>query len=88
LGFIESEGNPSCCVGFDEEFMALLKEVSCNHKVSPSSSKLGNKGSRELKRLECSINYDLKVESSSCGKGKGRGFLFLNEARFEGEEPS
>jgi hypothetical protein len=70
------------CVGFEEQFMALLTfiEASCSHKVSASSSKLGNKGSRELRRLECSINYDSKGESSSCGKGKERGLSVLNEA--------
>lgn len=38
--------------------MAFLKviEASCSHRVSSSSSsKHGNKGSMELKRLECSI---------------------------------
>jgi hypothetical protein len=41
------------CVGFEKEFMALLTiiEASRSHKVSSSSSKHGNKGSRELKRL-------------------------------------
>jgi hypothetical protein len=41
------------CVGFEKEFMALLTviEASRSPKVSSSSSKHGNKGSRELKRL-------------------------------------
>jgi hypothetical protein len=37
------------CVGFKEQFMALLTviEAICLHKVSASNSKVGNKGSRE-----------------------------------------
>jgi hypothetical protein len=29
----------------------------------------GNKGTKELKRLECSINYNIKSESASREKG-------------------
>lgn len=32
-----------------------------------------NKGIRELKRLNCSVNYDKKGGQSSSGGGKGRG---------------
>jgi hypothetical protein len=62
--------------------MAILTaiEASRSHQGSASSSKLGNKGSRELRRLECSINYDSKGESSSHGKGKARGLSALYEA--------
>jgi hypothetical protein len=61
--------------------MALLIVivVSRSHKVSTSTSKNGSKGSRELKRLESSVNYDPKRESSSHGERKG-GVLVLNEA--------
>jgi hypothetical protein len=54
--------------------------VLCRHEVSASNSKLGNKGSRELRRLECSIDYDSKGEISRRRKGKEMGFLVLNEA--------
>lgn len=48
------------CVGYEDQFIALLTviEASHIHKVSTYTCKLGNKGSRELKRMECSINYD------------------------------
>lgn len=48
--------------GFKEEFMALLTAIEASHsqKESTSSSKLGNKENRELKKLSCSINYDSK----------------------------
>lgn len=42
---------------------------------SASSFKKRNKGTRELKRLDCSINYDSKGESSTCGKGKNKGLV-------------
>lgn len=45
-----------------------------------SNSKLVDRGNRELKRLACSISYDPKGVTSSRGRGKGRGFLVLNEA--------
>lgn len=67
------------CVSFKEQFMAIMIsiEASRSHKVSASSSKLGNKGSRELRRLECSINYDLIGETSSRGKSKEKGYELL-----------
>lgn len=42
--------------------MALLTAIEASHsqKESTSSSKLGNKENRELKKLSCSINYDSK----------------------------
>jgi hypothetical protein len=52
------------CEGFDEQFMAILTIIEASRlpKGSGSISKLGNKGNRELKRLECSINYASKSE--------------------------
>lgn len=35
-------------------------------------SKCGSKAKRELKNLECSVNYDATSECSSRGKGKVR----------------
>jgi hypothetical protein len=48
------------CASFKEQFKATMTSIEASHscKVSTSSSKLGNKGRRELRRLECSINYD------------------------------
>jgi hypothetical protein len=62
--------------------MAILIaiEASCTKKVLASNSKPRNKGSTELRRLECSINYDSKGGSSSRGKRKERGLSVLNEA--------
>jgi len=48
-------------------------EISVPNISSSSFSKLENKRFRELKRLACFINYDLKGGQSSRGKGKGRG---------------
>lgn len=67
------------CEGFEDEVKALFTAIEASRHQngladSPSSiSKLGNRGQRELKRLACSINYDLKRGHSSRGKGKGRG---------------
>jgi hypothetical protein len=62
--------------------MAILTaiEASRSQKGSTSNSKLLDRGTRELKRLACSINYDSKGGSSGCGRVKGRGFSVLNEA--------
>lgn len=70
------------CVGFEEQFMEILIaiEASCTKKVLASNYKPRNKGSTELRWLECSINYDSKGGSSSHGKRKERGLSVLNEA--------
>jgi len=70
------------CEGYEEQFMAILTaiEASRSQKGSTSNSKLLDRGTRELKRLACSINYDSKGGSSGCGRVKGRGFSVLNEA--------
>lgn len=83
LGIAESKGYPPYCgvgllrEGFEEELMTLLTAiyVSLLREGSASSSKLVNRGNKELKRLSCSINYDSKGGSSSQGKVKGRGFF-------------
>lgn len=65
-----------------EHFMPLLTTIEAgrHQKDLVSKSKLVNKGNRELKLLACTINYDPKGGSSSCGKGKGRGSSVINEA--------
>jgi hypothetical protein len=70
------------CEGFVEKLMALLTaiEASCIRVDLASISRRVNRGNMELKRLVCSINYDSQGGSSSCGRGKSRGFSVLNEA--------
>lgn len=68
------------CEGFEEELLALFAaiEASNSKQASASCSSLGKRGSRELKSLVCSINYDANSGSASCGRVKGRaasGFL-------------
>jgi hypothetical protein len=59
--------------------IAIEAEECCRQHGLASSSKQGNKGSRELSNLECSINYDSKGECSSRGKGRSfwRSYVFL-----------
>ena len=59
------------CVGHRKRFLALLifLEEEHHHEVLASPSICG---SRELKNLECSINYDVRGSCSSCGIGKER----------------
>lgn len=72
------------CEGYGEDLMALLTTIESGQfqgdQASPSSplSKSANRGQQELKRLACSINYDLKGFHSSRGKGKGRGSSCLS----------
>jgi hypothetical protein len=40
----------------------------------------GVKGQREIKRLDCSINYEKKGEQSYRRRGKGKGVSCVNEA--------
>jgi hypothetical protein len=65
-------------VGYEEQFMVILIVIEAihSHMVLGSTSK----GNRELKRLECSINYDSKFEASSRASGKERGYSIFNEA--------
>ncbi|XP_035543339.1 uncharacterized protein LOC118347632 [Juglans regia] len=60
--------------GYEEQFMALLVAIEA------SRSKSASKQDRELKRLTCSINYDVKEGSSGRVRSKGRGKLSFNEA--------
>jgi hypothetical protein len=55
------------CVGHEKQFLALLTnlEEEHHHEVSATPSKHGTKGSRELKNLECSINFDARGDCSS-----------------------
>jgi hypothetical protein len=42
--------------------------------VAGSSSSMSSKGTRELNRLACSVNYDAHSGSTSRGRCKGRAF--------------
>lgn len=67
-------------VGYKEQLMALLTIIEDQHRLEElaSLSKLGMKGSNDIRNLECSIKYDIRGESSSRGKGKDKGFsVFL-----------
>lgn len=57
-------------VGCEEQTLALLTAIEENHRWEALASLSNFKDSRELRNLECYINYDAKGESSSCGKGK------------------
>jgi hypothetical protein len=56
------------CGGDGKQLLDLLTALDKEHcqEVSVTPSKRGTKGSRELKNLECSINF----EGSNHGKGK------------------
>jgi hypothetical protein len=43
-------------------------------KVAGSSSSTSSKGTGELNRLACSVNYDVHSGSTSRGRCKGRAF--------------
>jgi hypothetical protein len=65
--------------GFEDELMALFNAIEATRNQnglasSPCSlSKIVNRGHHELKRLACSLNYDLKGRHYSRGEGKGDG---------------
>lgn len=87
MGLAESEGIQIhvrlSYKSFEEDLMALLTAIEESHYQNDlaSSSKLVNRENKDLKRLSCSVNYDLKGGSSNRGKIKGRGILvsFLYE---------
>lgn len=63
------------CDGFEGDLIALLTAIEASHNRGEwvSNSKSAIRGKRELKRLSCSINYDLTGGSSSRSTVKGRG---------------
>lgn len=62
------------CVGEGKKTLALLTAIEKEHRWEELDSLSSSKGYRELKNLECSINYDAKGASSSRGKGKAHAF--------------
>jgi hypothetical protein len=70
------------CDQFEDKLLALFELIETKRVQSlamvPSVS--GVKGQREIKRLDCSINYDKKGVQSYRRRGKGRGLFSVNEA--------
>ncbi|XP_040988756.1 uncharacterized protein LOC121236396 [Juglans microcarpa x Juglans regia] len=65
------------CDRYEERFMALLIAMEAGR---PTAMKSAVRKERELKRLECSINYDNKEGTSGRDRSKGRDSIFVNEA--------
>lgn len=69
------------CKGFEGQLLAILTAIEVEEvrrqQGLASTPKKRNKGSRELRGLEYSINYDSKKECSNRGKGRNGGFQFL-----------
>ncbi|KAF5472286.1 hypothetical protein F2P56_009019 [Juglans regia] len=61
------------CTGFEEQFWALIIAIE------ESRLKSATKRERELKRLQCSINYEGKEGSCSRDRTKGRGMNIVHE---------
>jgi hypothetical protein len=68
------------CEGFKDQMLALFflrsKQVDIRTVwlvCQILCFKPTNRGNRELKRLVCSVNYDIKGVHSNRGKGKRRG---------------
>jgi hypothetical protein len=70
------------CDQFEDKLLALFELIEARRVQSlamvPSVS--GVKGQREIKRLDCSINYDKKGVQSYRRRGNGRGLFCVNEA--------
>jgi hypothetical protein len=68
------------CDGHEEELLALFTAIEAkrmNRKGGSSQQKgdkVGNRGNRELKRLECTVNYDVKGSATMTGKGRNGKF--------------
>jgi hypothetical protein len=74
------------CDQYEDKLLALFELIEARrvHSLADSLAMVtatpGVKGQREIKRLDCSINYDKKGEQSSRRRGKGRGVMCVNEA--------
>jgi hypothetical protein len=62
------------CDGSEGQISTLYENLIDSHdkKVTGSSPKSVNKGTRQLNRLFCSVNYEAHSGSSSSGRHKGR----------------
>jgi len=74
------------CDQFEDKLLALFEQIEAKQVQSLADSLAlvttvsGVKGQREIKRLNCSINYDKKGGLSYRRRGKGSGVSCVNEA--------
>jgi hypothetical protein len=66
------------CAGHVEQTVALLTALEEDHRQEELGSLSSFRGSRELKNLEFSINYEANGTSSSHGKGRVHIFFVLS----------
>jgi hypothetical protein len=57
-------------------FLDFMTRIDAEHRLEASISSSKFKGSREVKNLECSINYDARSLCSSRGKAKRPNVMF------------
>lgn len=77
--------SPSLGISFDgskDQFSGLLADIlncpdSAEKKEKGASPKMRNKGTRELSRLFCSVNYEPQSGSTAGGRRRGRGYKSL-----------
>jgi hypothetical protein len=66
------------CARYEDKLMALLNAIDANRyhsgmgPITDLSVKIENRGQHEVKRLECSMNYEVKGGQSSRLARKGR----------------
>jgi hypothetical protein len=70
------------CDGFENQLSTVFEAIidSNDKKAAGPSSSLSIKGTRELNRLACSVNYDVHSGSTSRGRCKGRAYGGFYEA--------
>jgi len=64
------------CDGYEGQLSAVFEAIIDSNvkKAAGPRSSLSLKGTRELNRLACSVNYDAHSGSTSRGRCKGRDF--------------
>ena len=70
-------------MGHKLQLLALLTflEEECRNNVNVANPGSGTEGKREVRNLECLVNYDARGSSSSRGnRRKGRGTTVVYEA--------
>lgn len=74
------------CDWYKDKLLALFEETEATRNqtivenMAMATAVLGVKGQQQIKRLDCSINYDKKGDQSNRRRGKGGGFSCLNES--------
>jgi hypothetical protein len=74
------------CDQFEDKLLALFEQIEAKRdqslvdSLALVTSVSGVKGQREIKRLDCSINYEKKGEQSYRRRGKGKGVSCVYEA--------